>query len=78
MAEKKIMEMEKKEFNWGRLTCSIPMSAKLKIMYWQHRSGLRKAEFLRGAMLIGALKIADETGARHVDESYCEFEQDRK
>jgi hypothetical protein len=74
MANKKgtIMEKEinKNGKSWGRLMVVIPMEAKLKIMRWQLKSGMRKAEFLRGALLVGANSIATQTGAKDQDESY--------
>jgi hypothetical protein len=63
-------EMKVRKESWGRLTCSIPMFAKYKIMEWQRKSGMRKAEFLRSAILIGAVQMANQTGAKSPEDRY--------
>ena len=63
-------EMKVRKVSWGRLTCSIPMFAKYKIMEWQRKSGMRKAEFMRGAILIGSVQLANQTGAKNPEEGF--------
>jgi hypothetical protein len=63
-------EMKVRKESWGRLTCSIPIFAKYKIMEWQKKSGMRKAEFLRGAILIGSVQLANQTGAKSPDDGF--------
>ena len=45
---------------YGRLTITLPMEAKYQIMHWSHKSHMRKVEFLKAALLIGATQLAKQ------------------
>jgi hypothetical protein len=44
---------------YGRVNITLPLPVKTSLMDLQKRSGLRKAEFLRVALMIGTVKISE-------------------
>ena len=57
---------------YGRLQVTLPMPAKSSMMSWAKKSGMKKAEFLRTALMIGAIQLANDLRAKHPDEGYFE------
>ena len=55
---------------YGRLQVTLPIPAKSSMLDWAKKSGMRKAEFLRVALMIGATKLADDLRAKHPEEGY--------
>ena len=46
------------------------MHIKLVVLSWARKSGMRKAEFLRTAFLIGAQQLATSVNAKSPNEDY--------
>ena len=59
-----------KRGRFGRIQVTIPMDTKLKMLEWHKKSGLRKAEFFRVALMIGVSHLADSVKAKSKDENY--------
>ena len=55
---------------YGRLQVTLPMPAKSSMLDWAKKSGMKKAEFLRVALMIGANHLATELSAKHPEEGY--------
>ena len=54
----------------GRLQVTLPMPAKSSMLSWAKKSGMKKAEFLRVAIMIGAIQLANDLRAKNPDEGY--------
>lgn len=63
-------EINTKRGSFGRIQVTLPMDTKTKMMQWYQKSGLRKAEFFRVALMIGASQLAESVKAKRQDESY--------
>ncbi len=57
---------------YGRLQVTLPMPAKSSMLSWAKKSGMKKAEFLRVALMIGAVQLANDLRAKNLDEGYFE------
>ena len=57
---------------YGRLQVTLPMPAKSSMLAWAKKSGMKKAEFLRVALMIGANQLATNLSAKDPEESYFE------
>ena len=57
---------------YGRLQVTLPMPAKSSMLTWAKKSGRKKAEFLRVALMIGAVQLANDLRAKKLDEGYFE------
>ena len=57
---------------YGRLQVTLPMPAKSSMLSWVKKSGMKKAEFLRVALMIGAVQLANDLHAKNLDEGYFE------
>ncbi len=57
---------------YGRVNVTLPLPAKLSMLGWMKKSGMKKAEFLRTALMIGALQLANELKAKNPNEGYFE------
>ena len=55
---------------YGRVQVTLPMPVKQSMMEWQKKSGMGKAEFLRVALMMGAVNLADNIQAKRSDEGY--------
>jgi hypothetical protein len=55
---------------YGRLQVTVPISAKSSMLSWVKKSGMKKAEFLRVALMIGAVQLANELRAKGIDEGF--------
>ena len=40
---------------YGRVNIALPLPAKLSMLSWQKKTGMNKAQFLRTALMMGAL-----------------------
>ena len=56
--------------SFGRIQVTLPMDIKTKMMQWYQKSGLRKSEFFRVALMIGVCILADSVNAKSNFESY--------
>jgi hypothetical protein len=57
---------------YGRLQVTLPMPAKSSMLSWAKKSGMKKAEFLRVALMVGAAQLANDLQAKKLDEGYFE------
>jgi hypothetical protein len=57
---------------YGRLQVTMPMQVKVSMLDWAKKSGLKKAEFFRMALMIGAAELAERVKAKGPDEGYFE------
>lgn len=55
---------------YGRLQVTLPMPAKSSMLSWAKKSGMKKAEFLRVALMIGAAQLANDLHAKNLDEGF--------
>ncbi len=55
---------------YGRVQVTIPMPVKNSMMKWIRKSGMGKAEFLRVALMRGAILLANDVMAKRIDENY--------
>ena len=55
---------------YGRLQVTLPMPAKSSMLSWIKKSGMKKAEFLRVALMIGAVQLANDLRAKSPDTGY--------
>lgn len=55
---------------YGRVQVTLPMHIKLVVLSWASKSGMRKAEFMRTAFLIGAQQLATSVNAKTPNEGY--------
>ena len=55
---------------YGRVNVTLPLPAKLSMFAWIKKSGMKKAEFFRMALMIGALQLANDLKAKYPNEGY--------
>jgi hypothetical protein len=60
---------------YGRVQVTVPMHIKIVVMSWVRKSGMRKAEFLRTAFLIGAQQLATSVNAKTPNENYSNHDE---
>jgi len=63
-------EIITKRGRFGRIQVTIPMDTKYKMLEWHKKSGLRKAEFFRVALMIGVSNLAESVKAKSKEETY--------
>jgi hypothetical protein len=56
--------------SYGRVQVTVPMHIKLVVLAWASKSGMKRAEFLRTAFLIGAQQLATSVNAKLPNEDY--------
>jgi len=61
---------------YGRLQVTLPMPAKSSMLAWAKKSGMKKAEFLRVSLMLGAIQLANDLRAKNPDEGYFATETD--
>ena len=59
---------------YGRVQVTIPMKVKNSMLAWAAKSGMKKAEFFRVALMIGAAELADRVIAKDPNEGYLSEE----
>ncbi len=60
---------------YGRLQVTLPMPAKSSMLAWAKKSGMKKAEFLRVSLMIGAVHLANNLRAKNPNEGYFDTEE---
>jgi hypothetical protein len=60
---------------YGRVNVTLPLPVKLSMLSWVKKSGMKKAQFLRSALMISALELANDLRAKDPNEGYFEKEQ---
>jgi hypothetical protein len=61
---------------YGRLNITLPLRAKNSVLDMVNQTGMKKSEFLRQALMVGAMQIAKNYGARNPYELYAESRND--
>lgn len=59
-----------KRGTFGFVRVTIPMTVKDTMLTWFKRSGMRKTEFFRVALMIGVKQLAESINAKNPNESY--------
>jgi len=72
--------IKRKTGTYGRVNIVLPLSAKQSILSWMEKSGIKKAQFFRTALLIGSVQLAEQLGVKeqsnnHFVRDRCEFAQ---
>jgi hypothetical protein len=55
---------------YGRVNVTLPLPAKVSMLSWVKKSGMKKAQFFRTALMIGALQLANDLNAKEPNEGY--------
>jgi len=50
--------------NYGRVNVVVTISAKKSMMEWMKKSGFKKAQFFRTALIIGTVQLAQTLGIK--------------
>ena len=56
--------------NYGRVNVVVPISAKESMMSWMRKSGFKKAQFFRTALMIGTVQLAQQLGIKEQTEEH--------
>ena len=56
--------------NYGRIYIVVPISAKESMMDWMKKSGFKKAQFFRTALMIGAVQLAKNLGIKEESDNH--------
>ena len=59
-----------KRGTFGRVQVTLPMHVKQSMTNWMKKSGMGKAEFLRAALMIGAVQLANDLQAKNPNEGF--------
>ena len=66
--------IKRKTGTYGRVNITLPYSAKLSMLSWVKKSGMKKAQFFRTALMIGALQLANNLQAKDPNTGYFDKE----
>jgi hypothetical protein len=61
-----------KRGTFGFIRVTIPMVVKQTMLDWCSRSGMRKAEFFRVALMMGSVLLADQVKAKKPEDGYLD------
>ena len=64
--------IKRKTGTYGRVNIVLPLSAKQSMLTWISRSGLKKAQFFRTALLIGSVQLAEQLGIKEKSDDHFE------
>lgn len=56
--------------NYGRINVVVPISAKESMMVWMKKSGFKKAQFFRTALMIGTVQLAQNLGIKEASDNH--------
>ena len=56
--------IKRKTGTYGRVNIVLPINAKQSMLSWMSKSGLKKAQFFRTALLIGSVQLAEQLGIK--------------
>jgi hypothetical protein len=62
--------IKRKTGTYGRVNIVLPISAKQSMLCWMSKSGLKKAQFFRTALLIGSVQLAENLGIKEETDSH--------
>jgi hypothetical protein len=60
----------RKTGTYGRVNIVLPISAKQSMLSWMSKSGLKKAQFFRTALLIGSVQLAEQLGVKEKSDDH--------
>jgi hypothetical protein len=56
--------------NYGRINIVVPYAVKETMNLWMQKSGLKKSQFFRTALMIGTVKLAEQLGIKENSEGH--------
>jgi len=56
--------------NYSRVNIVVPVNAKKSMVSWIKKSGIKKAQFYRTALLIGSVQLAQQLGIKEKSDSH--------
>lgn len=62
--------IKRKTGTYGRVNIVLPISAKQSMLSWMSKSGLKKAQFFRTALLIGSVQLAEQLGIKEKSDAH--------
>lgn len=60
----------KNRIAYGRVNITVPMTVKQSMLSWIKKSGMGKSEFLRVALMMGTIHLADQVKAKDAKEGF--------
>jgi len=60
----------RKTGTYGRVNIVLPITAKKSMLSWVNKSGLKKAQFFRTALMIGSVQLAENLGIKENTENH--------
>ena len=62
--------IKRKTGTYGRVNIVLPMKAKQSMLSWMKKSGIKKAQFFRTALLIGSVQLAEQLGIKEKSDNH--------
>ena len=56
--------------NYSRVNIVVPVTAKESMVSWMKKSGIKKAQFFRTALLIGTVQLAQQLGIKEESDNH--------
>ena len=56
--------------NYSRVNIVVPVNAKESMMSWMKKSGFKKSQFFRTALMIGSVQLAQQLGIKESTENH--------
>lgn len=60
----------RKTGSYGRINIVLPITAKQSMLTWIDKSGLKKAQFFRAALMIGSVQLAEQLGIKEKTDDH--------
>ena len=55
---------------YGRVYVVVPMTVKESMLSWMRKSGFKKSQFFRTALMIGTVQLAEQLGIKEESENH--------
>ena len=59
-----------KSGKYGRVNIVVPLAIKQSMLSWLDKSGLKKSQFFRTALMIGTVQLAEQLGIKEKSDSH--------
>ena len=59
-----------KSGNYGRVNIVVPWVVKQSMYSWVEKSGLKKSQFFRTALMIGTVQLAEQLGIKEESDNH--------
>ena len=59
-----------KSGNYGRVNIVVPWTVKQSMYSWVEKSGLKKSQFFRTALMIGTVQLAEQLGIKEKSDNH--------